>query len=121
MFTTGMDGTSSNPIFSEKKNQPTHHLICLHFNHHGDQKSRLKFIYPKTHFSTCFLVKTHIKRRRNHDKFIYDLKKSFQEPKSTRARIYFFTNFKGKKTPNMNSPHQMKSLDTNIVCFGGLN
>ena len=26
-----------------------------------------------------------------------------------------------KKTPKMNSPHQMKSLDTNIVRFGGLN
>jgi len=34
----------------------------------------------------------------------------------------FFTNFKGKKkTHNMNSPHQMKSFDTNIVRFGGLN
>jgi len=84
-------------FFLKKKNQTIHRLICLHFNHHGDRKSRLKFIYPKTHFSTCFLVKTHVKHRRNHDKSIYDLKKSFQEPKSTRARIYFFTNFKGKK------------------------
>jgi len=26
-----------------------------------------------------------------------------------------------KKTHNMNSPHQMKLFDTNIVHFGGLN
>jgi hypothetical protein len=33
----------------------------------------------------------------------------------------FSQTLKLKKTPNMNSPHQMKSLDTNIVRFGGLN
>jgi hypothetical protein len=30
-------------------------------------------------------------------------------------------NFKGKKTPNMNSFNQMKPFDTNIVYFGGQN
>jgi hypothetical protein len=33
----------------------------------------------------------------------------------------FSQTLKLKKTHNMNSPHQMKSLDTNIVRFGGLN
>jgi hypothetical protein len=42
-------------------------------------------------------------------------KKPSQKPKSTRTQICFFTNFKGKKTPNMNFPNQMKLFDTNIV------
>jgi hypothetical protein len=44
-----------------------------------------------------------------------------QNQKSTRAKICFFTNFKGTKTLNMNSPHQIKKFDTNIIYFGGLN
>jgi hypothetical protein len=36
-------------------------------------------------------------------------------------RYVFFTNFQGTKTPNMNSPHQMKQFDTNIIHFGGIN
>jgi hypothetical protein len=48
-------------------------------------------------------------------------KKSFQKPKSpryqksTRAQIYFFTNFKSKTKYNMNFPRQIKSFDTNIM------
>jgi hypothetical protein len=42
-------------------------------------------------------------------------------PKSTRAQIYFFTNFKGRKTPNINSLYQMEPFNTNIIHFGGLN
>ena len=30
-------------------------------------------------------------------------------------------NFKGTKTPNMKSSHQMELFDTNIVHFGSLN
>jgi len=30
-------------------------------------------------------------------------------------------NFQGKKTPNMNSPYQIKPFDTNIDRFSGLN
>jgi hypothetical protein len=33
----------------------------------------------------------------------------------------FSQTLKVKKTHNMNSPHQMKSLDTNIIRFSGLN
>jgi hypothetical protein len=55
-----------------------------------------------------FLPKTFIKHCRNRDKPIYRLKKLKkipQKPKSTRAQICFFTNFKNKnkKTSNMNS------------------
>jgi hypothetical protein len=66
---------------------------------------------------------------KNHDKFIYGLKKSKNipkteinlKPKSNRAQIHFFTNFKGKKTPNMSSLHQIKPFDINIDHFGALN
>ena len=34
--------------------------------------------------------------------------------------MFFFINFKGTKTPNINSPHQIESFDINIVHFGGL-
>jgi hypothetical protein len=59
-----------------------------------------------------FLPKTHIKHFKNHDKPIYDLKnpfqklKSIQNKKSNQAYNFFFLmNFKGEKTPNMNSLH----------------
>jgi len=47
--------------------------------------------------------------------------KSTRIQKSTQAQIYFFTNFKGGKTPNINSFYQMKPFDTNIIHFDGLN
>jgi len=47
--------------------------------------------------------------------------KSTQIQKSTQTQICFFTNFKVKKTPNMNSTHQIEPFDTNIIRFGGLN
>jgi hypothetical protein len=46
--------------------------------------------------------------------------KSTQNQKSTQAQICFFTNFKGKKTHNMNSPHQIEPFNTNFIRFGGL-
>ena len=36
-------------------------------------------------------------------------------------RYVFSQTLKVKKIPNMNSPHQMKLFDTNIIHFGGLN
>jgi len=62
-------------------------------------------------------------------------KKQPEKPNSTRneqstwAHIYiyiyiyicFFTSFQGAKIPNINSPHQMKQFDTNIVYFNRLN
>ena len=59
----------------------------------------------------------------NHDKFIYGLKKlkSTQIQKSTQTQIYFFTNFKGKKTRNISPSHQMKPFDINIVHFDDRN
>jgi hypothetical protein len=33
--------------------------------------------------------------------------------------IYVFRQFQGKKTPNVNSFHQMKQFNTNIECFYG--
>jgi len=36
-------------------------------------------------------------------------------------RYVFSQTLKVKKTPDMNSPHQIKLFDTNIVHFGGLN
>jgi len=41
--------------------------------------------------------------------------KSTRIQKSTQAQIYFFTNFKGRKTPNINSLYQMEPFDTNII------
>jgi hypothetical protein len=82
------------------------------------------FFYLKTYFSTHFLPKTAIKHIRNCDNPIIVLKnqkiisKTEINPKSNQAQICFFTNFKGKKTPNMNSHHQMEPFDTNINCFG---
>jgi len=67
-------------------------------------KSGLEFLLSKNLFSIHFLPKIPIKHRRNRDKFIYGHKKakSIQIQKSTLAQIYLFTNFKGKKTCNMN-------------------
>jgi hypothetical protein len=47
--------------------------------------------------------------------------KSTRIQKLTRAQIYFFTNFKDKKKPNINCPHQIEPFDTNIIRFGDLN
>jgi hypothetical protein len=76
----------------------------------------LSFFTPKLVFQPNF----NPKHLRNRDKSIFDLKKPSQKPKSTQAQIFFFMNFKGKKTPNMNFPRQMKVFDTNIIRFGSL-
>jgi hypothetical protein len=49
--------------------------------------------------------------------------KNWNQPESHNhcVHICFFTNFKGIKTPNMNSFNQMESLNTNIDYFGGIN
>ena len=94
------------------------------------KKSGFKFFYPKNSFSIYFWPKTPIKHCRNRDKSIYNLKKPIKPPqkpkstkikKSTRVHICFFMNFKDKKILIMNSFHQMKRFDTNIIRFGGLN
>jgi hypothetical protein len=46
------------------------------------EKSRLKFSYSKTSFSTCSLPKTLIKHLRNHDEPIHDLKTPKNCPKN---------------------------------------
>ena len=43
-----------------------------------------------------------------------------QNQKSTQAQICFSRTLKVKKTPNMNSPHQMEPFNTNFIRFGGL-
>jgi hypothetical protein len=68
-------------------------------------------------FKNLLWLETSIKHCKNRVKSICDLKK----PNSTWVCICFFTSFKDKKTSNMNSPHQMKQFDTNIVCFDDLN
>jgi hypothetical protein len=89
---------------------------CPDFGHCGDRKIKTTYFDPK-----------HLK---NHDKFIYSLKKAeipSQKPKSTRTKnqpelIFIFSwTLKVKKTPNMNFSLQKKPFDTNIVCFSGLN
>ena len=76
----------------------------------------LSFFTPKLVFQPNF----NPKYLKNRDKSIYDLKKPSQKPKSTQAQIFFFMNFKGKKTPNMNFSCQIKVFDTNIIRFGSL-
>lgn len=39
----------------------------------------------------------------------------------TELKYVFSRTLKVKKTRNMNSPHQMKLFDVNIIYFGGLN
>jgi len=77
------------------------------------KKSGFKFFIQKLVFQSLF----DSKHLRNRDKPINYLKKqkkpsqkskSNQNKKSIRAQIYFLTNFKGKKTPNMNFSHQIK-------------
>jgi hypothetical protein len=84
------------------------------------------FFYQKTFFSTYF----DLKHLNNHVKFIHGLKKTklpSQKPKSTRTenqpelRYIFSRILKVKKAPNMNSSHQKKLFNINIVCFGSLN
>lgn len=81
------------------------------------------FLTKKNMFFNLFLPKIPIIHFRKRDKHIHDLKNKIQsqKSKSTRDQIYFFTNFKGKKTSNVNSFHQMKPFDTNIIYFDGLN
>jgi hypothetical protein len=43
--------------------------------------------------------------------------KNQNQPK---LKSFFFMNFKGKKTPNMNFSRQIKVFDTNIIRFGSL-
>ena len=80
------------------------------------RKSRLKVFYSKSCFQPIFDLKHLQKHLKNCDKSIYDLKKwkIYHKTKiNLKQKIYpssniFFMNFQGNKTPNMNSPHQIK-------------
>jgi hypothetical protein len=80
-------------------------------------KSRFKFFLPQNLFFNPILTQNILEIVINLYMTSKNRSKNQNQPK---LKSFFFMNFKGKKTPNMNFPRQMKLFDTNIICFGSL-